>query len=279
MQSVELYNPTSADLHLTPFANVNSLTDNFNPLNYQLTMDDFIALTQADGQLLYTLDPSTTGSLFWVLHRLAQYITKAASYDLHSDPTIPFASKGYIPKIYFDRINMRRPDILTIQDHHSINPLCGYTTRENLSAWYIDFQTIGRLAIQWIQAARQQTLQLGHGTGWNWGAGQSTHLEYPVRCLITSGTMEDEESNIFSDVACKGSDGEISDWEEGNLNKESSSIGDKRIILHPSKSAYAVRYPDFNPFAGEALVDNGYVDNAIDYLHTTFVPYDEIMEG
>ena len=278
MQTVELYHPTSANLHLIPFANVNSIADNINPLNYQLTTDDFIALTQADGQLLYTLDPSTTGSLFWALHRLARYITRAASHDLHSDPTVPFASKGYIPEVYFDRINMKRPDILTIQDHHSINPLCGYTTRENLSAWYVDFQTIGRLAIQWIQAARQQTLQLGPGTGWNWGARHSSRLEYPVQCLITRGTVEDEGSDIFSDVACKGSDEELSDWDQEDFSEGGAGISDKRIVLHPSKSAYAARYPDFDPFAGKPLIDNGYVDNTIDYLNATFVPYNEDME-
>ena len=65
-------------------------------------MDDFFALTPADGKLLYALDPMTTGSLFWALHCLAQYISRATSHGLNSDPSIPFASKGYIPQIFFD---------------------------------------------------------------------------------------------------------------------------------------------------------------------------------
>ena len=143
MQSIKLYNPNCPRLHLTSFAATNSLSEDVNPLNYQLTTDNFIVLTQLDGQLLYTLDPSTTTSLFWALYCLARYIVRAASHRLHNDPSIPFASKGYIPQAYFDRINMQRPDILTIQNHHSINLLCGYTTRENLAAWYHNFQTIG----------------------------------------------------------------------------------------------------------------------------------------
>ena len=154
MQSIELYRPGSPNLHLTSFAATNSLSEDLNPLNYQLTTDDFITLVQQDGQLLYTLDPATTTALFWALHRLAKFIVRAASHGLYNDSSIPFASKGYIPQIYFDRIGMQRPDILTIQDHHVINPLCGYTTRENLTAWYRDFQTMGRLAVQWIQVAR-----------------------------------------------------------------------------------------------------------------------------
>lgn len=154
MQSIELYNPLTPNLHLTPFASTYSISEDINPLNYQLVADDFIALTQADGQLLYALDPLTTTSLFWALHRLARYITRAASHGLHADPSIPFASKGYIPQIYFDRINMQRPEILSIQDQAFLNPLYGYTTRQNLTAWYRDFQTIGRLAVQWIQTAQ-----------------------------------------------------------------------------------------------------------------------------
>ena len=128
MQSIELYNPNFSNLHLTSLSAKYSLSKDVNPLNYQLMTEDFISLVQLDRQLLYTLDPATTTSLFWALHRLARYITRAASHGLYGDPTIPFASKGYIPQIYFDNINMIRPDILTIQDYHFLNLLCGYTT-------------------------------------------------------------------------------------------------------------------------------------------------------
>ena len=259
MQSIELYNPTSPNLHLSSLASTYSLSEDINPLNYQLTKDDFIALTQSDGQLLYTLDPSTTTSLFWALHRLARYITRAASHDLYCDPTVPFASKGYIPQIYFDRIGMQRPDILTIQDYHSLNPLCGYTSRENLVAWYRDFQTIGRLAIQWIQAACRQTLQLGYGTGWNWEARHGPRLEYPSRQLITSGTPEMEDV-FYSDSSSEGSRSELGGWSSKESFAENSD-NENRIILHPSRSAYAARYPDFDPFAGLPLIDNRYIDN------------------
>ena len=194
MQSIELYNPISPNLHLTPFASSNSSSEDLNLLNYQLTTNDFIALKQPDSQLFYFLNPSTTTSLFWALNRLARHITRAASHDLHSDPTIPFTAKGYIPHIYFDRINMQRPDILAIQDHNFLNPLYGYTTRENLAAWYRDFQTLGRLAVQWIRTAQWQTLQLGPGTGWNWEAHHGARLEYPNHCLITSDSTELSQS-------------------------------------------------------------------------------------
>ena len=115
MQAVELYNPRFPNLHLIPFSSGYSISDNMNPLNYQLAADDFIILTQADGQVTYSLNLSTTTSLFWALHRLAWHITRATSHGLHTDPTIPFASKGYIPQIYFDCINMQRPAILAIQ--------------------------------------------------------------------------------------------------------------------------------------------------------------------
>ena len=84
-----------------------SISDDVSPLNYQLTADDFIALAQSDGQLLYGLDPSITILLFWVLQRLARYITCAASHELYHDPTVPFTNKGYIPQFYFNRISMQ----------------------------------------------------------------------------------------------------------------------------------------------------------------------------
>ena len=245
MQSVELYNPNTPNLHLTSLAATHSLSEDFNPLNYQLTTDDFFALTQADGEVLYTLDPSTTASLFWALHRLARYITRATSHEINTDPSIPFASKGYIPQIYFDRIHMQRPDILTIQDYHFLNPLCGYTSRENLSAWYRDFQTIGRLAVQWIRTAQRQTLQLGPGTGWNWEGRQDLHLEYPERRLITNGDCGSESGDSILE--------DSSIWSDNDFSGSSEFTGDsgneeKRMILHPVQSAYATRYPDFNPF-------------------------------
>ena len=94
---------------------------------------------------------------------------------------------------------MQRPDILTIQDHHFPNPLYGYTTRENLAAWYRDFQAVGQLAVQWIQTAQRQTLQLGPGTGWDWEMCHGSRLEFPAKHLITGGisvrsAMDDTDS-------------------------------------------------------------------------------------
>ena len=185
MQSIKLYNPNSPELHLTAFAAIHSLSEDVNLLNYQLTADDFITLVQPDGQLLYTLDPLTTTSLFWALHCLARYIVRATSHGLHNNPTILFASKGYIPQIYLDHICMQHPDVLTIQENHSLNLLYGYT-QENLTAWYCNFQTMGQLAVQWIQVAQWHTLQLGPGTRWNCKVWHGPHLEY-LECHLISG--------------------------------------------------------------------------------------------
>ena len=243
MQSLKLYNPNSANLHLTSLAAMHSLSKDLNPLNYQLGTDDFITLIQPDGQLLYMLNRSTTTSLFWALHRLARYIVRAASHNLHSDPTIPFASKGYIPQIYFDRISMQRPDILTIQDYHSINPLYGYMTHENLTAWYHDFQMMGRLAVQWIQVARRQTLQLGPRTRWNWEAQHSVQLEYPERRLITGQVSGNASDNSLSDSISEVSEDGLSSWEDEVLLEEK----ERHLVLHPTRSAYTKQSPTSTP--------------------------------
>lgn len=52
------------------------------------------------------------------------------------------------------------------------------------------------------------------------------------------------------------------------------------MVLHPTLSAYAARYPDFNAFASQTLIDNGYIGdgnkfgqsaNTIDYYNTLFM--------
>ena len=55
--------PSLPNLHLTPFQSSNTIIDDINPLNYCLMTDDFIPLTLPNGQLLYTLDPTTGTSL------------------------------------------------------------------------------------------------------------------------------------------------------------------------------------------------------------------------
>ena len=46
------------------------------------------------------------------------------------------------------------------------------------------------------------------------------------------------------------------------------------MVLHPINSTYAARYPNFDPFAGQPLLDNGYIGNVypmpLDYLNTLF---------
>ena len=123
--------------------------------------------------------------------------------------------------------------------------------RENLGAWYRDFQTIGRLAVQWIQTARRQTLELGAGTGWNWEARHGDRLEYPERRLITYRS-DDDASDSTSEWS---EDGENAESKEGNSGNE-----ERRLILHPVSSACATCYPNFDAFAKQPLIDNGYVN-------------------
>lgn len=63
IQAIETYMPSLPNLHLTPFQSSNTIIDDINPLNYCLMTDDFIPLTLPNGQLLYTLDPTTGTSL------------------------------------------------------------------------------------------------------------------------------------------------------------------------------------------------------------------------
>ena len=64
MQTIETYTPSLPNLYLTPFQSMNTIIDDVNPLNYQLTADDFITLSLPISQLLYTLNPATGTSLW-----------------------------------------------------------------------------------------------------------------------------------------------------------------------------------------------------------------------
>ena len=108
--------------------------------------------------------------------------------------------------------------------------------------------------------------------------------------------------DFFTD-ATWGSDNELSIQDNKDIfavNQSNGNSGDegKCIVLHPTRSAYATRYPKFNTFAGKPLIDNGYVDNnnnqclamivhpgnpsesptAIDYQNTLFTVHGIVME-
>ena len=186
MQAVEIYMPSFPNLQLTPFQSTNTITNDVNPLNYHLTPDDFITLALPNGQLIYALDPATGTLLWWALHRIARVITRAATQLIPFDPSLPTVQCAYIPQFQFDRIGMLRPAILSTLDSDCMNPLYGYTTRENVQAWYNDFQSMGRQAVQWIRTARDQSAHYGVYSGWNWDTfnQDGAVLEFPDRYLV-----------------------------------------------------------------------------------------------
>lgn len=182
MQAIETYTPSLPSLHLTLLQSSNTIADDINPLNYRLTTDDFITLTLPNGQLLYALDPATGTSLWWALRRIARIITHAAADSIPVDPSLPVARRAYVPQFQFDRIAMPRPAVLSTLDPDCMNPLYGYTSREIIQAWFVDFQNMGRQAVQWIHTARIQSTYLGPYLGWNWDvvAPDVLGMEFPT---------------------------------------------------------------------------------------------------
>ena len=303
MQAIETYTPSLSNLHLTPFQSVNTIADDIHPFNYRLTTDNFISLTLPDGQLLYALDPATGTSLWWALRRIARVITRAAVHSLPIDPSFPVSQRAYIPQFQFDRIAMQRPTILSTLDSNCMNPLYGYTSRENIQAWYTNFENMGRQAVQWIRTARIQSTYLGPYSGWNWDTlyNEVSSLGYPNRYLIkgpegmyllrqksflqltrtterlgpVSYVLPSQYSPTVSDLSSEHSissivydeDVVMKDTENSKLASHQigrlklTDLSDNRgIVLHPSLSAYAKRYPGYNVFSKEPLIDNGYVE-------------------
>ena len=300
MQAIESYTPSSPNLHLTPFQSINTVTDDVNPLHYHLTVDDFITLTLPTGQLLYALDPATGTSLWWALRCITRIITRAAIHSIPTNSYVPVAQRAYIPQFQFDHIAMQRPAILSTLNPDCMNPLYGYTSRENIQGWFTDFQNMGRQAVQWIRTARYQSAYLGPYSGWNWEAPSQdvARLELPNRYLIKGpdgtqfriifllilteilahadynaytlpSTYSSSASDSFSEVDSLTSDEDII-MEDTDYGKQPNYqlkflelrnwSGNRSLILHPVLSAYAKHYTDYNVFSKELLVNNGYVE-------------------
>ena len=286
MQTIESYMPSSPNLHLTPFQSVNNIVDDVNPLNYRLTANDFVMLTLPSGQLLYALDPTTGTSLWWALRRIARVIMCAAAHSILIDPSLPIAQCAYIPQFQFDRIAMQRPAILSTLGPDCMNPLYGYTSRENIQGWFNDFKNMGRQAVQWIRTARTQSAYLGLYSGWNWEAlpQDLSRLEFPDRYLIKGleahansisyvlpSDYDSSVSDSFSDIdggsvmpdeditTDNGEYGKQSEHELERL-KLKNLLGNRSLVLHPLLLAYAKRYVNYDVFSGEPLIDNGYVE-------------------
>ncbi|EDR04494.1 uncharacterized protein LACBIDRAFT_330670 [Laccaria bicolor S238N-H82] len=166
----------------------NTIIDDINPLNYRLTTDNFITLTLPTGQLLYALDPATGTSLWW--------------------PCM------YIPQFQFYCIAMERPAILLTLSPDCMNLLYGYTSQENIQAWFTNFQTMGRQAVQWIC--------------WNWETPtqNSSRLEFPNHHLIKGFDVHTNFNSytLPSTCTCNSLTSDLS-------SKVGSLMTDKDIIM------------------------------------------------
>ena len=181
---------------------------------------------------------------------------------------------------------MQRLAVLSALDPDCMNPLYGYTSRENIQAWFIDFQNMGWQAVQWIHTACTQSAYLGIYSGWNWDgfSWDISNLEFPNRYLIkgpedhvdrtlyTVPSAYDssigESSSESNDRSFTYDEDTIMEEAEGGMNSIlqseelilKKSLDNRSMVLHPVLSAYVKRYQDYNIFSKEPLINNGYVE-------------------
>ena len=106
--------------------------------------------------------------------------------------------------------------------------------------------------------------------------------------------MGNANSESLSDSTSEESDDGLGSQED-KVTFAGRSVEEQSVVLHPTESAYAKRYPNFNSFAGQPLIDNGYVDDynnhcnsmivhpsancaRIDYMNTLFTASSGEME-
>ena len=84
-------------------------------------------------------------------------------------------------------------------------------------------------------------------------------VELGHRLITNSNSSSDGSDSLFEGTSVYPDEESVND--KGDFTAGDPGSEERCLVLHPVESAYAMRYPDFNPFAGRQLIDNGYVDH------------------
>lgn len=268
--SIMPYTPTDPHLDLTSTQFTQSVLNSISPLNYNLTVGDFM-LHQFTNTSAYTLSPSVGTSLWWSLQQLALRIMDGGYYP-YEEPTPPPAyaepptdhdNQDQIVVVDqtpspFARLARFLPSIIDITLSNSgFNPVFCLGTHDQLYELHQNLQEVGRQAIEWIAAVEQARVR--DASNASRIAGDASNLdqvtrsfgqlriEYPTRFLITNGT----QSTLHASTTIKSN----------HLTKNSRLPDTSReMILHPTHSLYARSHPDYDAFSRSTLIDNGFIN-------------------
>ncbi|RXW12197.1 hypothetical protein EST38_g13656 [Candolleomyces aberdarensis] len=291
MSRIETYSPTQPDLHLTlPHDHANSILST-SPFSYKLDDEfDFIVLPSNDGQPpTVALDSFLVSAITWAAVRTKQIMNRATKGRVPS-----VAVSAPIPDDLFENLGMEKPRLAVLLEQANINPLLNIGNRRQLTQLFRGLQQLGREAIDWIIEARWRSLLLGKRSLWDWEDPRTLRSLSPIsqdpRLSTTATTALRAIASNHTDSpaglcnpATPPSSPNLSTTGMGSstyATAPSSPVlpfttpgtpiiaGPQddvdlllQVVLHPTASRYALRYPLTDVFDGATLVENGYVES------------------
>ncbi|RXW16344.1 hypothetical protein EST38_g9514 [Candolleomyces aberdarensis] len=280
MSAIEVYTPVEPELHLTlPHDHANSVHST-SPFIYKLDEEfDFVEIlpTSLHESSGWAMDSFTVAALTWAAARTKQVINRATRGVVPS-----VAVNAPIPDYMFKNLGMKKPHLVALLEGTSINPLLNIAKEKvTLKRLYCGLQQLGREAIDWITKARWRSVLMGDRSLWDW---EDPRVLRPLEALVddhrairgppvqpaalASGSVTPTPSSpAGSTIVAPPSSpttpvlpfGPVATPVAANVEDDIRLL--LQLVLHPTASRYALRYPLVDVFNNAPHVNNGYVDS------------------
>ena len=240
----EAYSPNHPHLAIDAGVTNQQLTNAINPLYYIPNARDF-ASTEINGVTFALLNRTFATALWWALTRLARAIVDAAHSEMPDSEQISIST---IHPGFFSELGMPVPAVLGIDSlEGDFNPLNSFMPIEKLYELVGLLQLAGRQALEWMTVACRHAILQGTLSHWTFGCAQEASL-------IDYSEISDTRKTYFIS-------GRILSYWDTTLAET------RELVLHPTRSRYALAHPNFDAFCCRPHVDNGYT--ASKYLSLT----------
>ncbi|KAJ2925838.1 hypothetical protein H1R20_g11252, partial [Candolleomyces eurysporus] len=277
MSSIEVYSPLDTALHLSlPYDHTNSVYST-SPFTYKLDEEfDFAEIfpLEPGGRPRVALDSALVTSLFWAATRTKQVINRATR------GVVPAVNVGaVIPDSLFKSLGMKKPRLVTLFERTNINPLLNIGDRDILTRLFRGLQQIGREAIDWIVEAKWRSQLMGNHSRWDW---EDPRTLRPLGSWIDSSrlvagtpynspapaspstTAYSSSANSTTALPPSSPTSAFLPFSAGGESQHGNAEDDVelllQVVLHPTASRYALRYPLIDVFDGNPHINNGYVE-------------------
>jgi hypothetical protein len=247
MSALTEYSPLAPGLSLVLTNNHLSSIPANSPLTYILNdLDDFLPIAKTgDDKIIYAMDFGTANSIFWCLDRLVRYLKRCAGIE----PGFP--NSPNIPEHMYHNLGLIKPRLVEYAEQYQINPLLNQGSKEVLTSIFKALQGLGRELVDWMMEARWLSFEMEGGSLWNFNQPGINAFVSDARVLMPAVAEPPVLMDVDPVTTIEG---------EADRMAEDSEEGGLQMVLHPTESRFVQRYPGFDVFKGQTLIDNGYVE-------------------